>query len=163
MIETSFFYSEIRNPKSSIGDQSRHYQDSKFPISRVCQFVELADGDVNGISGDDLTDLFTHLHHPFAALDNVDLLHRVSVPKKLLFRGDRGVGQEHQGLQVARIQNHVGHTSAMRPISSGFYFRMFQIALYHGQVLSQRSSFIDDILIENEGRNQNEADPDEKE
>jgi hypothetical protein len=54
--------------------------------------VELADGDVNGISGDDLTDLFAHLHQTFAALDNVDLLHRVSMAKKLLFRGYGGVG-----------------------------------------------------------------------
>src|SRR4030042_4102984 len=97
--------------------------------------MELADGDVNGISGADLTDLFTYLHKTFATLDNVDLLHRVSVANKLLFRGYRGVCQEHQCLQVTGIQNHMGHTSAMGPVSSGFYLSMFQAAWYHPIVL----------------------------
>jgi len=72
------------------------------------------------------------------------------------------VGQEHQGLQVARIQNHMGHTSPMGLVPGGFYFRMFQIALDHGKVLSDRSSSIHDILIENGDRNQNEVDSNEK-
>jgi hypothetical protein len=55
----------------------------------------------------------------------------------------------------------MGHTSAMSLVSSGFHLRVFQAALYHGKFLSHRSSFIDDILIEKEGRNQNEADPNE--
>jgi hypothetical protein len=64
------------------------------------------------------------------------------------------VGQEHQGLQVTGIQDHMGYTSAMGPVSSGFHPRMFQIAPDHGKFLSYRYFFAHDILIENEGGNQ---------
>jgi hypothetical protein len=72
------------------------------------------------------------------------------------------VGQKHQGLQVTGIQDHMGHTSPMGLVPSGFYFRMFQIASDHGKVLSDRSSSIHDILIEKDCRNQNEVDSNEK-
>jgi len=57
----------------------------------------------------------------------------------------------------------MGHTSPMGPIPGGFYFGMFEIASDHGKVLSHRSSFTHDILIENEGGNQKQADPNERE
>jgi hypothetical protein len=73
------------------------------------------------------------------------------------------MSQEHQGLQVTGIQDHMSDTSPMGLVPGGFYFRMFQIASDHGKVLSHRSSLIHDILIENASRNQNEADPGKKE
>ena len=71
------------------------------------------------------------------------------------------MGQEHQGLQVTGIQDHMGDTSPMGLVPGGFYFRMFQIASDHGRVLSHGSSN-SGILIENGGRNQNEVDSNEK-
>jgi hypothetical protein len=56
----------------------------------------------------------------------------------------------------------MGDASPMGLVPGGSYFRMFQIASDHGRVLSHRSSFIHDILIEKDCRNQNEVDSNEK-
>jgi hypothetical protein len=63
---------------------------------------------------------------------------------------------------MSGIQDHMGHTSPMGLVFGGFYFRMFQIASDHGKLLSIRFSFIHDILIEKDCRNQNEIDSNEK-
>jgi hypothetical protein len=136
-------------------NETSHDQHSQSSLSCIGQFVKLSDGDMDRISGFHLADLITDLHTALTALDVVNLLHGVHMADENFTGGDKGMGEKHQGLKMPGVQNHVSDAAPVGPVASGFHLRVFQVALYHGFVLSDNSSFIRNILIKNGCGNQN--------
>jgi hypothetical protein len=59
--------------------------------------------------------------------------------KEFLPGSNESMGEKHQGLKVAGVQNHVSHAAPVRSIASRFHLRVFQIAPYHFVILSDMS------------------------
>jgi hypothetical protein len=46
------------------------------------------------------------------------------------------MGEKHQGLKMAGVQNHVSHTASVGSVASRFHLWVFQVAPHHRIILS---------------------------
>src|SRR5512139_3839666 len=111
--------------------------------------MKLTDGDMDRISGFHITDLVTDPHPALTGMNVVNFFHGIHVSDEYLSGRDIGMGKKHQSLKMPGVENHVSNTAPMGSVASGFDFRVFQVASYHWFVLSDDSSFVHDILIDN--------------
>jgi hypothetical protein len=118
-----------------IRDKTGYDQDGQFLCSGIDQFMKVADRDVYGFSRPDFLNPVFYLNQTAAGLNDIDLLHGITVAAQFFTWWNRGMGQEHEGLQMSGIQDHMGETAFMSPVAGGPDFRVVQMAYYHGFVL----------------------------
>ena len=93
--------------------------------------MEVTDRDVNGIPSGNLTSLIPNLHLSTPLLNDVNLFHGIFMSEECLSRSDSGVGEEHERLEVTRVENHVSDAFPVGDIPGRLDFRMVQISNQH--------------------------------
>jgi hypothetical protein len=86
--------------------------------------MEMANGDVDCIPRCNLMDVILYLHQAMATLDNVDLFHRIHMADEFFPRSYGGMGEKHQGLEVAVIKEKMGHPTSMGLIAGFLHLRV---------------------------------------
>ena len=86
--------------------------------------MEVTDRDVNGIPSGNLANVIPNLHLSTPLLNDVNLFHGIFMSEECLPGSDSGVGQEHERLKVAGIQDHVSDAFPMGKVPGCLDFRM---------------------------------------